>query len=249
MKAYLRPISFALLAGLSVFAVSARATTYIDTYWNFGTGTGTANHVSNNVTVMGAGITAFNFDALYTPAFDTSQPTNPGDYSGLNGRSGMHNASMGVNSVAGPITALNINTASYFQFTLTPDPGLQLVATDFELGTRSRTGFGPQTITLVASTDGFATFNVLGSTSVVANSTWTLASIPSFAFSATIDTPVTFRIYGTDGTGGTSFPTWRIDDVTLSVVAVPEPSTYASLFVGVVLLGARALRRRKSAVA
>ncbi len=247
MKAYPRLITLVLAAGFSLFAATARAS-FTDTYWNFSTGTGTANHVTNNVTVMGAGITAFNFDALYTPAFNTATPS--GGYSGINGpASAIHNASMETNSVAGPITLANISTASYFEFSLTPNPGLQLVATDFEFGNWSRSGVGPQTITLVASTDGFATFNTLGSTSVVANSTWTLASIPTFSFNAAIDTPVTFRIYGTDGTGGAASANWRIDDVTFSVAAVPEPSTYATLFVGVVLLGARALRRRKSATA
>ena len=90
---------------------------------------------------------------------------------------------------------------------------------------------------------------ILGTTTLTANSNWALYSLPMSTTTWAVDAPVTFRIYGTDGTGGLVTPNWRIDDVTLSVVAVPEPSTYATLFLGVVLLGTRALRRRKTAVA
>ena len=47
-----------------------------------------------------------------------------------------------------------------------------------------------------------------------------------------------------DGTGGTASSTWRIDDVTLQLVAVPEPSTWAMLAIGLVALGAAARRRK-----
>lgn len=185
MKALLRPLAVLVFAGLSVFALTARAT-ITDVYWNFSMGTGDPSHVTTNVS--GGLMTSFNFDALYTPAFDTVASSS--GYSGVNGgSSGFHNASVEVNNVAGPVTLANLGTATYFEFTLAPDPGLQLVATDFELGTRSRTGFGPQTITVVASTDGFASFTTLGSTAVAANSAWNLASIPSFSYTAPIDAP------------------------------------------------------------
>jgi len=200
-------------------------------------------------------MSAFNFDALYTPAFNTTNHSNPGDYLpavAINGQSLAHNASVEVQNFAGPINSLvdaANPSATYFELTLTPAAGLQLSATAFELGSRSETGVGPTTLTLVGSTDGFASnFTQLGTMSLTANSTWSLYSM-SVSYSAPIDTPVTFRIYGTDGVGGSALPNWRIDDVTFSVVAVPEPSTYATLFIGVVLLGAQALRRRKFAVA
>ena len=235
MKAILR-----LLAVFVLFGVAAHAQTTI--YWNFSTGTGSPNSLSANLS--GAVIAGQNVDPLYTPAFDTVNPSG-----GYSGASGIHNASIEVNSVAGPVTLANLGTATYFEFTVAPDPGYSLQATDFQLGSRSKLATGPTTLTLVASTDGFATFSTLGATALAADNNWALVTLSSFSYTAATDVPITFRIYGTDGTGGSVVPNWRIDDVTLGVVAVPEPSTYASLLVGVVLLGARALRRRRSAVA
>jgi hypothetical protein len=246
MKTFLRLL--AVSAAVGAFSISARATIYADTYWNFGSNPA---HVSTNVTggVMSAG----HADPLFNTVMnDTGSPSS--GYTGFNGTaSGVHSALVEVQSFAGPITSLTdaLNpAATYFEFTLTPNPGLQLVATDFQLASRGRTGFGPTTLTLTASIDGFASdITILGSMSLVANSTWALYNLSSFSYTAPTDTAVTFRIYGTDGIGGLAQSNWRIDDVTLQVVAVPEPSTYATLFLGFVLLGARALRRRKTAVA
>ena len=245
MKTFLRLLAVCVVGAC---AVTAKATIYFDTYWNFGSNPA---HVSTNVTggVMAAG----HFDPLFAPVMNDMGSPSSG-YTGFNGgASGVHNAVMEVQGFVGPITSLAdaINpAASYFEFTLAPNPGLSLVATNFELGSRSRTGFGPTTLTLTASIDGFTSdISILGSMTLVANSNWALYNLSSFSYTAPVDTPVTFRIYGTDGTGGLATSNWRIDDVTLQLVAVPEPSTYASLFLGVVLLGARALRRRKVAVA
>ena len=235
MKAFIRLVAVFVFLG-----VAAHAQTTI--YWNFSTGTGSPNSLSANVS--GAVIAGQNGDPLYTPAFDTVNPSG-----GYSGASGLHNASIEVNSVAGPVTLANLGTATYFEFTVAPDPGYSLQATDFQLGSRSKSANGPTTLTLVASTDGFATFSTLGTAALAPNNNWTLVTLSSFSYSAAIDVPITFRIYGTDGSGGLPVSNWRIDDVTLGIVAVPEPSTYASLLVGGVLLGARALRRRKSAVA
>lgn len=229
-------------------SASVRATIYFDTYWNFGSN---PLHTSTNVT--GGVMTAGQYDTMYTPVMnDVGNPSS--GYTGFNGpASGVHNAAVETKNFVGPITSLldaNNPNATFFEFTLTPNPGLQLSATNLELGSRGKSGFGPTTLTFVASTDGFATnLTILGSIALVANNNWALYSLPTFAYTAPIDTPVTFRIYGTDGSGGTGSSTWRIDDVTLQLTAVPEPSTYASLLFGVVLLGARALRRRKVAVA
>jgi hypothetical protein len=245
MQAFLRLLVVSAVAGAA--SLTARAV-LSDTYWDFGSN---PKHLSANVTggVMAAG----HFDPLFTPVMNDMGNPSTG-YTGFNGAaSGVHNAVVETQGFAGPITDLadaNNASATYFQFTLAPNAGLNLVATDFELGSRGTTGFGPTTLTLAASTDGFASnISILGSMSLVANNSWALYNLTSFSYSAPIDTPVTFRIFGTDGTGGLASSNWRIDDVTLQIVAVPEPSTCATLFFGVVLLSARALRRRKRAVA
>lgn len=245
MKPFLRLLTVCVVAVAT--SATARATLY-DTYWNFGSN---PTHLSTNVT--GGVMTFGHNDPLFTPTMnDTGNPSN--GYTGFNGpASGVHNAVIEVQNFAGPITNLadaNDPSATYFEFTLAPSAGLQLVATDFELGSRSKLAFGPTTLTLAASTDGFSSdISILGTTTLVANNGWALYNLSSFAYSAPIDTPVTFRIYGTDGTSGPASFNWRIDDVTMHVVAVPEPSTWATLFLGVVCLGTGALRRRKRAVA
>lgn len=234
-----------LLRSLAVFcvlSVAARAVV-LDVYWNFACGDGdyTGSLPSN---IAGPGIIAgINQFTGNNPLFNSVNSSS--GYSGSHGAaSGIHNASIAV--VGG---ALDMANSTYFEFTLAPSAGYQLKATSFELGSRS-TAAGPTTLTLFASTDGFSTFSTLGSPmTVAADSTWNLVTFSGVSYTAALDTPVTFRLYGTDGAGGSIVSNWRIDDVALGVVAVPEPPTYAAMLVGVVLMGARALRRRKSAVA
>ncbi len=235
MKTLLRSV-----AVFCVLSVAARAVV-LDVYWNFGGGDGDyTGSLPSHVTGPGVigGVNEFTGN---TPLFNTVNPSS--GYSGSHGISGFHNASIAV--VGG---ALDMVTSTYFEFSLAPSAGYSLQATTFEVGSRS-TASGPTTLTLFASTDGFTTSTQLGSASVLNNSTWALVSLPGFDYAASLDTPITFRLYGTDGTGGSAISNWRIDDVDLGVVAIPEPPTYAVMLVGVVLMGARALRRRKSAVA
>jgi len=242
------------LAVYGVLAVAARAQTTV--YWNFSAGTGDYDvgvGLPSNITGPGV-ISGNNGDPGYTPAFNVAQPSM--GYSGLQGlASGTYNASIEVQGFVGPINSLAdaINpTATYFEFSLAPSAGYALQASAFELGSRSKPGgggAGPTTLTLVASTDSFASnFTQLGTTTVSTGS-WALATILFSTTTWAVDSPVTFRIYGTDGTGGIGAANWRIDDVTLGVVAVPEPPTYAAMLLGGALLGLRAWRRRKSPVA
>ena len=234
---------------LGMAAIGVQAQTNV--YWNFGTGTGTPTQLSSNVT--GGVFAAFQFDPGYTPAFGVTAPSSTG-YTGLHGSpSGFHNASVEIQSFAGPINTITDAidpSATYFQFTLAPTAGYALQASAFELGTRSKPGgggAGPSTLTLVASTDNFASnFTQLGTATVTADGNWALASISFATTTWATDAPVTFRIYGTDGNGGIGTRNWQIDDVTFSIVAVPEPSTYATLGLGLACLGARFLRRKRA---
>ncbi len=241
-----------VFVSLGLAAVGLQAQTNV--YWNFGSGTGTPTQLSSNVT--GGVITAFNFDSGYTPAFSPTAPASTG-YTGLHGAaSGVHNASVEVQSFAGPINTLTDAadpSATYFEFTLAPSSGYALQTSYFELGSRSKPGgggAGPSTLTLVASTDNFTSnFTQLGTTSVTPDGNWALASISFATTTWATDTPVTFRIYGTDGSGGIGTRNWQIDDVTLAIIAVPEPSTYATLALGLGCLGLRFVRRRPRAAA
>lgn len=228
-----------VLAAFSLAALAAHATPTI--YWNFMGGNGTPTNVPSNMTVTD--LFGNNEQPGNNPLFDSVSQS--GGYSGVNGpASGIHNASIGI--VSG---ALSVATSTYFEFTVTPTASYTLTATDLQFGSFS-TLKGPTQLTFLASTDGFATSTNLGSAAVLNNSTWALVTLPSFAYTAATDTPITFRIYGSNGIGGVVASNWRIDDVSLGITAaVPEPATYASLLIGVGLLGVRALRRRKSPVA
>ena len=246
MRTLLRTLVVFAAFGLAALGVRAQA----NVYWNFASGTGDPTQLSVNVT--GGTIASFHFDSGYTPDFRVTSPSSTG-YTGLNGNaSGLHNAAVEIQNFAGPITTLieaADPSATYFEFTLAPTSGYSLQASYFELGTRSKPGgggAGPSTLTFVASTDNFRSdFLQLGTASLTADGNWSLATLSFATTTWATDAPVTFRIYGTDGSGGIGTRNWQIDDVTLAIVAVPEPSTYASLGLGLGLLGVRYLRRRQ----
>lgn len=199
--------------------------------WNFSAGTGTPASLPTNIT--GGAITATNLSGTGSLAFNSTSGST-----GYTGASGGNNA-----AVAARTGALSTSTSSYFEFTLAPATGHALSATSLTLGTRS-TSTGPSTLTLYSSVDGFTT--ALGSASASTNSTWSSVTLTSFSVTAATDTNVTFRLFGSGGSGTVSGANWRIDDLSLSASAsaIPEPSTYA-LTIGAAALGAAAWQRRR----
>jgi hypothetical protein len=157
--------------------------------------------------------------------------TSASDYAGASGTNN-------VVAAAQP-GAFNVTTSTYFEFTLTPSSGFAINATGLQLGSRA-TASGPTTITLRSSVDGFvADLTVLTQT---ADGVWRLLTAPSFSVTGDAGTPVTFRIYGSGGTSATA-GNWRLDDITLSATAIPEPGTYMLIGIGV-LMCAQQFRRR-----
>jgi len=228
-----------ILAVFVAFALGAQAQVTID--WDFSGGGGSgAPNPTLPPNISGGTLFGTNEYPGNNPGFNSANQSG-----GYPGASGNHNASIAIQS-----GSLDPLASTYFEFALTPASGYQLTATDLQFGTFSK-GNGPQTITLLASVDGFTTFTTLGSaTGLPTTSTWTLVALSSFSFSAAADVPITFRLYGSDGIGGSVSSNWRIDDVSLSITAtaVPEPSTFMALLVGGAVLGVRAWRRRKPAV-
>lgn len=230
---------FGILAALSALAIPAQSQTTVD--WDFSGGGGSGAPIPSLPPNMSGGTIAAYNEYLGPP------PNNPGfnsanQSSGYTGASGNHNASVGI--VYG---TLNPVSSTYFQCTITPAGGFQLSATTFQLGSFSNR-YGPQTLTLLVSTDNFATSTTLWTATALPNdSNWYLVTgSGSFSYTAPIDTAVTFRLYGSDGIGGDNDSDWRIDDVSLGITAsaVPEPPTYAALLLGAALMGVRTWRRR-----
>ncbi|MFM6174489.1 MAG: autotransporter-associated beta strand repeat-containing protein, partial [Sphaerospermopsis kisseleviana] len=100
-----------------------------------------------------------------------------------------------------------------FEFTLTPTGGTSLSLTNFTVGSR-QTGSGPLLMTLLSSLDSYTT--ALATNGLTNDSTWRLIA-PTVTASTQTNGAVTFRIYGSDGTGNPTSGTinWRIDDLNI----------------------------------
>jgi hypothetical protein len=156
------------------------------------------------------------------------------------GASGGNNA-----GAAALIGALSTVTSTYFEVTLTPDFDYAVNFTGISFGERS-TSTGPQAISVRTSVDNYAT-ELAGSTGLSTGATWTLLNpTPAFSIAAAPSTPITIRIYGYNGAGSALANTanWRIDDLTLTGAAIPEPATLSFLAMGGVGVLVR-LRRKK----
>jgi len=186
--------------------------------WNFGTTTGTAlptNNLPSGVT-GGAWSQGNNWS---TPAMLANNAVSD-TYTGA---SGDYNA-----GVAARTGALNIGSAgsAYFQVTLTPESGTRLVITSISFGSR-RTGTGPQSYVIYSSVDNYTT--AVASNSLSTTTGWLLYAPTINPLAGAVNTPVTLRLYGYNGSGGATENTvnWRIDDVavTLAVQTAPTITT------------------------
>ena len=138
---------------------------------------------------------------------------------GYTGASGGNNA-----GAAARIGALNTaaNGSAYFEFTVTPQSGVSCSISDVSFGSRS-TGTGPAAYALRSSADNYNS-NIFAGT-FTTNSTWVLFN--HLGLTVGSSSPVTFRLYGYNGSGSASVNTanWRIDDlkVTITTTGVPAP--------------------------
>jgi len=135
--------------------------------------------------------------------------------------------------------------AQYFEFTITPDSGQSLDFSTSGLLTfdDDASGTGAADFDIYTSADSFASSIGTGTTSQ-SFGTSPMNSISLISLGALpTDEAITFRISGFGGSA--SGGTWRIDNVTTTLEAVPEPSTYAAIL-GALGLGFVLYRRRKA---
>ena len=189
----------------------------------------TASITAAACTSASSGIVTWNF-ATSAPSSNTStgiavSNISPGNNNGLTtlinatspstyvGASGTFNAGAAV--FVAPLTA----GSTYFEFTLTPQFGFNALLTGLSFGSRS-TSTGPQAYTLRSSVDGFVS-NVASGT-FLNNSVWVLHT-PTIVSTSSANGPITFRLYGHSGAGlpGLGSANWRIDDLKLTISAVP----------------------------
>ncbi len=193
-----------LTADITASPCSASTGTVV---WNFTTATPSSTSVSG-VTV--SAISQGNNNGTTTLLTTTSAS------SGYAGATGTSNAGAAV--VTG---VLNTATSAYFQFTLTPQSGLNATLNSISFGSRS-TGTGPQAYTLRSSLDNFASNIATGT--LANNSAWALYSPTISSVSSSNSAPVIFRLYAHSGAGSPSANTanWRIDDLNLNVTVAPD---------------------------
>lgn len=207
---------------LIMMMLAVVAVAHADVIWNFGVGEVNSNPISG----LTAGLSGGAFIGVDSGAFNIVSAS-----SGYDGASGAYNAYMSVSSTG----------SRYWEFAFTPDSGMNVMASSIVLGSRS-TSTGPTVVELYSSVDSYSSALVAWTFS--ADAVWVLGAEKSFNVSGAIDEVVTFRLTPSSASGGNS--NWRIDDVRMNIVAVPEPTSLAFLGLGLgVLLTARR-RLRKS---
>jgi endonuclease G len=156
---------------------------------------------------------------------------NMGNYTGASGGSHV--------GAAARIGALNTsgNGSVYFEFTITPEPGVNFELRGISFGSRS-SGTGPQGYALRSSKDNYSTNIIQGITSN--NSVWVLNELGISGFGSNSST--TFRIYGFNGVGnaGAGTVNWRIDDLKLNLASSSPPVSTIPSITSTTLLSAPA---------
>src|ERR1700722_7204533 len=150
---------------------------YAQVYWDFSTATPLSG-IPANLTV--SAVTQGNDNGT------TTLLTSPSASSGYTGASGGSNA--GAAAFTG---AFDTTSTTYFQWTVTPPPGVSLTVTQVSFGARS-TSTGPKNYDIRTSLDGFAA--AAATAAVSANSVWALNN-NTVSLTTTPGQPVTFRLY------------------------------------------------------
>ncbi len=227
-------ISGSASAGLTVAGATAASAGSYDVVVSNTVSSATSSAAALNVTTATLSLVTWNFDSATAPADPSSGL--PADITGGTLSQGNNNGTTALitstsastplstfsgsnNAGAAARTGALVKTtggSAYFEFTLTPAAGKQVVATAFSFGARS-TGTGPTSYSVFSSVDGFAAPVATGTFG--ADSVWRINS-PAFAgVRWAVDAPVTFRLYGYNGSGsaGTNTANWRVDDLKITV--------------------------------
>jgi hypothetical protein len=201
---------------------AATATDATKQLMGYSFGPNSANY-SNAATVVAGNTTLSGFDFTGTGTLDTN---------GSNALTGQAYA------VAGGWDTDGFDVGDqYLEFTMTIDSGFAFQLEDFGFGYQSTENI---TIGAYYSTDGFATYNQLGTDTAITNTSVGAAFLTNLGISG-LDGTIDFRFYGYDAASGNG--NLEIDEVWMqgSLTAIPEPSAVLLSSLGVLAL----LRRRK----
>ena len=181
--------------------------------WNFNSSTASSGTVSN--LTVGA-ITQVNNNGS-TTLINNGTPAS----SGYSGASGGNNGNFSAKT-----GSVNTGTSTYAQIVLTPASNYSVRLTGLTWGNYSVSTSGPSTVAIYTSADNYAA--PVATASVLQNSSWALLSPVFNAVAANKGTALTVRIYAYGGTGSSpsaGTANWRIDDLKLSVKALPVTET------------------------
>ena len=236
-------------AGDPIGTYSGQVTPATATGGTFTASNYTINYVAGMITVVETPVTIAEWDFTSATASSSnvnitapivSQGNNNGTTTLINSTSASsgYTAATGGNNAGAAARAGSLNTASngsaYFEFTITPNSGVQATIKEISFGSRE-TSTGPKNFTVRSSFDNYTSDIFIGT--LLANSTWALKSSGT-ALSELIDLSQsrTFRIYGYNGAGSPSANTanWRIDDLKIMgyVKSVPQLSTPTASAIG-----------------
>lgn len=211
-----------ILAGLS----SGHAQTTNKVYWDFSNAAGPSIPNSGTFSGLTTTFSIGNASYGYNSSVASSGYVNAAGFAA----SGDTNAYVNKAQTG----ALDLANSAYFSFSLSLSSSAPNVydVTDISFGSR-QSGTGPLKISLYESTDNIS-FSQIGLTlNVNTNSSWASEDFAGISVSLpNDDSTAYFRIYGSDGVGTAGNTNWRIDDLAVTMVSVPEPSTVALAMLG-----------------
>ncbi len=221
------------LAGFALLIVTALTLPAQTIVYNFGVSSGTPSPTSDTIDHVTGG------NLSVTNGATNGTSTAQGSAGAYPGASGDYNYFNNV-SVGGP---LNITTSTYFSFTLSPETGYGVNLTSLSFGARiSNVTATPTTFQIYTSADSYGTSIASGT---FTKGAWSLYSPTVTSTTTALNAPLTIRIYFLGGDGVSQTGGVRIDDLTITAQAVPEPQTFA--LIGLGLTGLLLFRKRRAA--
>ena len=228
-------ITSSLLFSVTLLALGASNAGAAVLSWNFGLNVSTETGAYTSGTAENFSVGSFSIgNSLGTVGDPITQSSTSSGYTGASGNNNIGNAFR--------IGALDTGSggSGYYEITITPAAGYTIDLTNLDFGNRS-TSTGPKAYALRTSLDSFASDVFTGT--LLSDGVWTYKDNSVSLSSTTPGEAVTLRLYMYNGAGnpGNNTINGRIDDVTMTITAVPETS--AALLGALGVLGM--LRRRR----
>jgi hypothetical protein len=154
-------------------------------------------------------------------------------YATVASHQGLH---LTAGNTPGSVSANN----NYYSFTVTAMSGFVLNLNGANIQIQDYATYSGASFVIRSSLDNYA--SNIGSVSITTRNTWNSDTVNISGAGFNNLNSITFHIYPTDGSGGTSRHLYFDNIILNGIVAVPEPTTWALLGFGMVFGGAGATR-------